>query len=183
CANISSETPIMLGGDFPKRRARCTTARSSTARSTARPHLTRPRSCMRKESSFTRCPCCRTSGTDQHLVLANASLALFRCSNYPTDIPPQEWHERGHALTVAFQPKAGEEGFQIYVAPIIGMLQRSFALQLRALCSDHPVDGPSFDQVALRVALSFGRVVAEDEPAGQLGRRTQHSLVMLDDGI
>src|SRR5215831_18578715 len=58
-----------------------------------------------------------------------------------------------------------------------------FALQLRALCSDHPVDGPSFDQVALRVALSFGRVVAEDEPAGQLGRRTQHSLVMLDHGI
>src|SRR5262245_7454910 len=46
-----------------------------------------------------------------------------------------------------------------------------------------PVDGPSFDQVALRVALSFGRVVAEDEPAGQLGRRTQHSLVMLDHGI
>jgi hypothetical protein len=81
---------------------------------------------MRKESSFTRCPCCQTSGTDrglEHLVLANA---------------------------------AAEE----------------FALQLRALCSDHPVDGPSFDQVALRVALSFGRVVAEDEPAGQLGRRT-----------
>src|SRR5215475_9190136 len=94
----------MLGGDFPKRRARCTTARSSAARSTARPRLTRPRSCMRKESSFTRCPCCRTSGTDrglEHLVLANASHALFRCSNYPADIPPQEWHERGHALTVA----------------------------------------------------------------------------------
>jgi hypothetical protein len=33
---------------------------------------------------------------------------------------PQEWHERGHALTVAFQAKTGEEGFQIYVAPIIG---------------------------------------------------------------
>src|SRR5262245_283561 len=58
-----------------------------------------------------------------------------------------------------------------------------FALQLRALCSDHPVDGPSFDQVALRVALSFGCVVAEDKPAGQLGRRSQHSLVMLDHGI
>src|SRR5262249_36390080 len=55
--------------------------------------------------------------------------------------------------------------------------------QLRALWSDHPVDGPSFDQYAMRVALSFGRVVAEDEPAGQLGRRTQHSLVMLDHGI
>src|SRR5262249_59125201 len=55
----------MLGGDFPKKRARCTTARSSAARSTARPRLTRPRSCMRKESSFTRCPYCRTSGTDQ----------------------------------------------------------------------------------------------------------------------
>src|SRR5215813_1024406 len=116
----------MLGGDFPKRRARCTTARSSAARCTAMPRLTRPRSCMRKESSFTRCPCCRTSGTDrglEHLVLANASHALFRCSNYPADIPPQEWHERGHALTVALQAKAGEEGFQIYVGPIIA--QRS----------------------------------------------------------
>src|SRR5215831_877095 len=58
----------MLGGDFPKRRARCTTARSSAARFTARPRLTRPRSCMRKESSFTRCPCCRTSGTDRGLT-------------------------------------------------------------------------------------------------------------------
>ena len=36
------------------------------------------------------------------------------------DIPPQERDERGHALTVAFQAKTGEEGFQIYVAPIIG---------------------------------------------------------------
>jgi hypothetical protein len=62
------------------------------------------------------------------------------------------------------------------------MLQRS-SLQLRALGSDHPVDGPSFDEVALRVALSCGRVVAEYEPAGQLGRRTQHSLVMLDHDI
>ena len=56
----------------------------------------------------------------EHLALANASHALFRCSNYPADIPPQERHERGHALTVAFQAKAGEEGFQIYVASIIG---------------------------------------------------------------
>jgi hypothetical protein len=40
--------------------------------------------------------------------------------NYPADIPPQEFHERGHALTVAFQAKAGEAGVQIYVAPIIG---------------------------------------------------------------
>src|SRR5262249_50190860 len=64
-----------------------------------------------------------------------------------------------------------------------GYAAEEFALQLRALCSDHPVDGPSFDQVALRVALSFGRVVAEDEPAGQLGRRTQRSLVMLNHGI
>src|SRR5262249_15669449 len=55
----------MLGGDIPKRRAKCTTARSSTARSTARPRLTRPRSCTRRGSSFTRCPCCRTSRTDQ----------------------------------------------------------------------------------------------------------------------
>jgi hypothetical protein len=42
--------------------------------------------------------------------------ALFRCSNYPADIPPHERHERGHALTVAFQAKAGEEGFQIYMS-------------------------------------------------------------------
>jgi hypothetical protein len=39
---------------------------------------------------------------------------------YPGDIPPQEWDEGGHALTVAFQKNAGEEGFQIYVAPING---------------------------------------------------------------
>src|SRR5262249_24975989 len=57
------------------------------------------------------------------------------------------------------------------------------ALQLRALCSDHPVDGPSFDQGALRAALAFRRVVADDEPAGQLGQRSHHSLVMLDHGI
>src|SRR5262249_42577452 len=44
-----------------------------------------------------------------HLVLANASHALFRCSNYPADIPPQERHERGHALTVAFQAKAARK--------------------------------------------------------------------------
>src|SRR5215831_6007926 len=55
----------MLGRDFPKKRAKCTTARSSTARSTARPRLTRPTSCTRRGSSFTRCPYCRTSGTDQ----------------------------------------------------------------------------------------------------------------------
>jgi len=30
---------------------------------TARPRLTRPRSCTRRGSSFTRCPYCRTSGT------------------------------------------------------------------------------------------------------------------------
>jgi hypothetical protein len=55
-----------VGRRFPEEaRARCTTARSSTARSTARPRLTRPRSCTKKGSSFTRCPCCRTSGTDQ----------------------------------------------------------------------------------------------------------------------
>src|SRR5215510_1221388 len=65
----------MLGGDFPKRRARCTTARSSAARFTARPRLTRPRSCMRKGSSFTRCPCCRTSGTDRGL----RALGLGQC--------------------------------------------------------------------------------------------------------
>src|SRR5436190_24377154 len=39
---------------------------------------------------------------------------------YPGDIPPQEWQEGGHAMTIAFQKNAGEEGFQIYVAPING---------------------------------------------------------------
>jgi hypothetical protein len=72
----------MSGGDFPKRHAGCTTERSSAAQSTARPRPTRPRNCTRKGSSFTRCPCCRTSGTDQrsheHLVLTGASLAHFR---------------------------------------------------------------------------------------------------------
>ena len=39
---------------------------------------------------------------------------------YPGDIPPQEWDEGGHAFSVSFQKNAGEEGFQIYVAPING---------------------------------------------------------------
>jgi hypothetical protein len=52
-----------------------------------------------------------TAAYEYFMVLANASHALFRCSNYLADIPPQERHERGHALTVAFQAKAGEEGF------------------------------------------------------------------------
>jgi hypothetical protein len=39
---------------------------------------------------------------------------------YPADLPADESHERGYAMTVAFQAKAGEEGFQIYVAPING---------------------------------------------------------------
>src|SRR5262249_56618978 len=169
---ISSETPIMLGGDFPKRRARCTTARSSAARSTARPRLTRPRSCMRKESSFTRCPCCRTSGTDQRPTStwswAMHHLRFFDARIYPADIPPQE--RRGLHIQKAQESDLYKSVNRRYAA-------EEFALQLRALCSDHPVDGPSFDQFALRVALSFGRVVADDEPAGQVGRRTEHSRV------
>src|SRR5262249_42562676 len=120
---ISSETPIMLGGDFPKRRARCTTARSSAARFTARPRLTRPRSCMRKESSFTRCPCCRTSGTDQRPT-STWSWPMHHMRFFDARITqPTSLRKNGTnatTLTVAFQAKAGEEGFQIYVAPIIG---------------------------------------------------------------
>src|SRR5439155_10796551 len=39
---------------------------------------------------------------------------------YPASLPADESHDRGYAMTVAFQAKAGEEGFQIYVAPING---------------------------------------------------------------
>src|SRR5262249_17527778 len=56
-------TPIMSAKNFPKRRARCITGRSSTARSTARPLPIRPKSCMRKESNSTRSPYCPTSAT------------------------------------------------------------------------------------------------------------------------
>ena len=40
--------------------------------------------------------------------------------NYPAQIPPQEFHDREHALTVLFQGAAGEPGFQIYAAPVNG---------------------------------------------------------------
>jgi hypothetical protein len=40
--------------------------------------------------------------------------------DYPAQIPPQEFHYRGHALTVLFQSADGEPGFQIAVAPING---------------------------------------------------------------
>jgi hypothetical protein len=39
---------------------------------------------------------------------------------YPGDLPPQETHDRGYGMTVAFQKNAGEEGFQIYVTPVNG---------------------------------------------------------------
>ena len=39
---------------------------------------------------------------------------------YPGDIPPQESHDPGFALTVEFQKGDGDPGFQIYVAPIAG---------------------------------------------------------------
>lgn len=39
---------------------------------------------------------------------------------YPPEIPPDEFVDRGPALTVAFQGAEGEPGFQIYVTPIDG---------------------------------------------------------------
>jgi hypothetical protein len=39
---------------------------------------------------------------------------------YPADTSPQEFHDRGYALTVLFQGAAGDPGFQISVAPING---------------------------------------------------------------
>jgi hypothetical protein len=47
--------------------------------------------------------------------LANASLALFRCSNYPADITnaATRWRSRSRL-------KRARKEFQIYVAPIIG---------------------------------------------------------------
>ena len=135
---------------------------------------------MRKESSFTRCPCCRTSGTDQRpQALAFHGFDAVMGQTY------EVWFIKGDFLYEVSTCKELEPGLEsdLYKSVNRRYAAEEFALQLRALCSDHPVDGPSFDQVALRVALSFGRVVAEDEPAGQLGRRTQHSLVMLDHGI
>jgi hypothetical protein len=39
---------------------------------------------------------------------------------YPPEMPPKGYPDRGDALTIAFQPAAGEPGFQIYVAPVNG---------------------------------------------------------------
>ena len=40
--------------------------------------------------------------------------------DYPQELPANESHDEGYAMTVAFQEKSGEAGFQIYVAPING---------------------------------------------------------------
>ena len=78
---------------------------------------------MRKESSFTRCPCCRTSGTDRGLT-STWSWPMHHMRFFDARITqPTSLRTNGTnatTLTVAFQAKAGEEGFQIYVAPIIG---------------------------------------------------------------
>src|SRR5262249_55942585 len=113
----------MLGGDFPKRRARCTTARSSAARFTGRPRLTRPRSCMRKESSFTRCPCCRTRGTDRGLRalgLGQCITCAFSMLELPSRHPSARTARTRPRADSRVPGQSGEEGFQIYVAPIIG---------------------------------------------------------------
>src|ERR1043166_8124914 len=54
----------MSARNSPRKRARCITARPSTARSTAKPRRRTPRRCTRKASSFTRCRCCPRNGTD-----------------------------------------------------------------------------------------------------------------------
>ena len=55
------------------------------------------------------------------------------------------------------------------------------ALQLRALCGDHPVDEPLFDEIAPCIGLPIGRVVAENDLHGQLVRRgAEHPFEMFD---
>src|ERR1700682_5846267 len=56
--------PTMSGRSFPKKRARCITARPSIARSTAKPRPKTPRNCTKKALRFIRSPCCRMSGID-----------------------------------------------------------------------------------------------------------------------
>jgi hypothetical protein len=40
--------------------------------------------------------------------------------DYPEGLAPQEFHDSGPGLIVSFQSGAGQEGFQIYVAPVNG---------------------------------------------------------------
>ena len=123
---------------------------------------------------------------DQTETSVDGALALaFHGFDAVTGQTCEVWFIKGDFLYEVSTYKQLEPGLESDLYKFVNRryAAEEFALQLRALCRDHPVDGPSFDQVALRVALSFGRVVAEDEPAGQLGGRTQHSLVMLDHGI
>src|SRR5262249_30475887 len=83
--------PTMSVRNFLKRRARCITARSSTARSTVRPLPTRPKSCTRKGSSFTRCPCCPTSATRQRVRRLRP-----RRTPDPRSLRPQQQHDPDH---------------------------------------------------------------------------------------
>src|SRR5262245_35203929 len=83
--------PTMSARNFLKRRARCITARSSTARSTVRPLPTRPKSCTRKGSSFTRCPCCPTSATRPRVRRLRP-----RRTRDPRSLCPQQQHDPDH---------------------------------------------------------------------------------------
>src|ERR1043165_5246786 len=76
----------MSARNFPRKRARCTTARSSTARSTARPRPRKPRRWTRKASNSIRCRSCRTSGTSAPIssgghMTEHKGLPIFHFAN------------------------------------------------------------------------------------------------------
>src|SRR6266566_4284863 len=69
CATTSSAMPITWAAGSRRRRGACTTAKSNTARSTARRRLTRSGRCPRRASNFIPCRACRTTATNRTRAL------------------------------------------------------------------------------------------------------------------
>ena len=142
------------------------------------------------------CPACNSTKVEK-AIMAPRVAGTKRRGDASVSVPMPE----GPASSQPSASKAPPEAPQTNVPAPVAMMspqEREFRRKLKEL-REHLIRNadyvgrrfpeearkmhPSFDQAALRVALSFGRVVAEDELAGQLGRRTQHSPVMLDHGI
>src|SRR5262249_30174560 len=89
CASTSPRTPTTSASASPRKRARCTTGTSTTARSTAKPPRRRRRNCTRKGSSFILSRCCPTSA-----IRARAPLLFSRDSSEIRHRRPRDGQRR-----------------------------------------------------------------------------------------
>src|SRR5690348_10855794 len=98
----------MSAESFRKKRARCITAKSSAARSTAWRRRRKPRNWPRKASNSTRCRRCRTRETSEwRMVTTRYSLLSTRYSQFTLIRPHQKGDANHHQHDAEAFARAG----------------------------------------------------------------------------